>query len=212
MKASVGTRVFAVMTAGWLALTTASADEVVVNLNHSGPGSLRQAIADVGPGGTVTFDAALNGLVIGLGGTELVLTRDMSIDASALASGIVIDADRDSRAFSIDNSATVEIKNLTIRRGLEQTGGGILNRGELSLVDTTLTFCGAQRSFGGGGGGIFNAGTLALLNCTLENCGASSAGGGIHSDGILIMEGCTLHRNSAGSAGGREDRLEDRTD
>src|SRR5256714_13232269 len=50
----------------------------VTNTNDSGPGSLRQALADANDGDTIDFDPALNGQTIRLTGLELVIDRNTS--------------------------------------------------------------------------------------------------------------------------------------
>ncbi len=66
-----------------LFLTTSilPAQEIVVNLEDSGMGSLRQAILDVPRDGTVTFDASLAGKSIGLL-SEIELDQALTIDAT----------------------------------------------------------------------------------------------------------------------------------
>jgi hypothetical protein len=52
----------------------AHADTITVtNTNDSGPGSLRQALADANDGDTINFEPALNGQAIRLTGPELVI-------------------------------------------------------------------------------------------------------------------------------------------
>lgn len=59
---------------------TAHADTITVtNTNDSGPGSLRQALADANDGDAIDFDPALNGQSIRLTGQELVIDKNISI-------------------------------------------------------------------------------------------------------------------------------------
>src|SRR5262249_34090714 len=51
----------------------------VANTNDSGPGSLRQALADANDGDTVDFDSALKGQTILLTTAELVIDRNITI-------------------------------------------------------------------------------------------------------------------------------------
>src|SRR5205814_8893646 len=51
----------------------------VTNANDSGPGSLRQALADANDGDTIQFDPALNGQTITLTSGELVVADSITI-------------------------------------------------------------------------------------------------------------------------------------
>src|SRR5882757_7860680 len=51
----------------------------VTNTNDSGPGSLRQALADANGGDTINFDPALNGQTIPLTTDELVIDNNITI-------------------------------------------------------------------------------------------------------------------------------------
>ncbi|HEU0208269.1 MAG TPA: hypothetical protein VFQ78_04745 [Candidatus Udaeobacter sp.] len=54
-------------------ITARPATITVTNTNDSGPGSLRQALADADDGDTITFDSALAGQTITLTTTELAI-------------------------------------------------------------------------------------------------------------------------------------------
>ena len=51
----------------------------VTNTNDSGPGSLRQALADANDGDTLNFDPPLNGQSIHLTGPELVVDKSITL-------------------------------------------------------------------------------------------------------------------------------------
>src|SRR5436190_23436653 len=51
----------------------------VINTNDSGPGSLRQAIADAQNSDTIQFDPALNGQAITLTSAELFINKGITI-------------------------------------------------------------------------------------------------------------------------------------
>jgi hypothetical protein len=165
----------------WVTLGAAppAGDQVVVNNNDSGPGSLRQAIADVGIGGTITFDASLTGATITLISGALTIDKDMTIDAAA-APGLVISGNDADRVFFVDADTTAMLRNLTVRDGNTSSGGGgVLNEGTLIIVNSTIADNTADW-----GGGIENSGTLTMRNSTLSGNQAvgedpaSSGGGG----------------------------------
>src|SRR5205823_1425627 len=84
----------------------------VKNTNDSGPGSLRQAVADVAPGGTVTFDVAGT---ITLTGGELTIDKDLTINGPG-ANQLTVSGNNLSRVFNI-NGGSVRISGLTISNG-----------------------------------------------------------------------------------------------
>jgi len=51
----------------------------VTNTNDSGPGSLRQALADADDGDSISFDSSLNGQSIILTGGELLVDKSITI-------------------------------------------------------------------------------------------------------------------------------------
>ena len=149
--------------------------DVVDNDFSAGQLSLREVInfanEKLGPD-EITFDQALSGLVITLGGSQLEITDTLTIDASGLAGGITIDADGRSRVFQFASSDArdFEIVSLTITGGSttgSDDGAGILfdSTGTLSVTNSTLSGNTAVRD----GGGIFtSSGAVTVTNSTLS--------------------------------------------
>ncbi|MBK1827293.1 choice-of-anchor Q domain-containing protein [Haloferula rosea] len=173
----------------------------VTRIDDSGPGSLRQAIADATAGDVITFAPGLSGQTITLGGTELLINKSLTIDASALAEGITIDADEQSRVLGIiagSAGSTVTLNFLTLTGGRSTFGGGIFNsQGTLTLNQSTLS----GNSASSRGGGIYNGSTLTLNQSTLSGNSASS-GGGIYNLDALTLNQSTLSGNSSDLGGG----------
>jgi hypothetical protein len=86
----------------------------VINTNDSGPGSLRQALADANVGDTITF--AVGG-AIGLTGGELLVDKDVTISGPG-ADNLAIDGGAKSRVFHVSPRTTATISALTVRNGL----------------------------------------------------------------------------------------------
>ena len=136
-------------------IQAASAAFVVSNTNDSGAGSLRQAISDVTPGGTITFSGNLH---IKLD-SQLTISKNMTIDAGSR--NITIDAQKKSRVFNIGPDANVTLIGLTI------TGG-------FAVPDNHPNdpfFRGSE------GGGIHTEGTLTVEKCTISGNNAYKGGG-----------------------------------
>ena len=103
------------------------------------------------------------------------------------------------RVMSILAGVDVTIRDLAISRGKAERGGGIVNRGKLTLVDVDVRENRATAS----GGGILNLGRLTLGGETSVRANASVLGAGITNLGTLTLRGATaIRRNVASDDGG----------
>jgi hypothetical protein len=142
-----------------IALTLAMAQPLranitVTSLADSGPGTLRQAIADAAPGDTIDF--AVTGTITLTSG-QLTITNNLNIIGPGQTS-LTVNGNNSSRAFSVANG-TVFVSSLTVSNGY--------------ATDVT-----------GGGGGVRNyfAG-LTISNCCITSCQGQNYGGGINNYG-----------------------------
>jgi DNA-binding beta-propeller fold protein YncE len=92
----------------------------VTNTNDSGAGSLRQAIADVCPNGTIDFASGLSGQTIGLDST-LTIDKDLTIDGSSLASQVSINGNNTVGLFTVNSGITAIFNNLKFINGRTDT-------------------------------------------------------------------------------------------
>ncbi len=164
--------------------------------------SLREAVTVyAAKGDTVTFDPALVGGTIVLAGSEIEITEEITIDASAIG-GITVDGDGKSRIFNVDgqDAVTVTLKSLTITGGYELEGGGIFNDAytTLNLFDCTVTGNTAMNY----GGGIINSGTMSFTDCVISDNYSSYSGGGFYNYGDVTMTRVTISGNGAARFGG----------
>jgi len=131
---------------------SAFADVITVtNTNDSGPGSLRQALADANNGDTIDFSVTGT---IGLTSGELLVNKSITISGPG-ANNLAVNGNAKSRVFHVASGKTVTISGLTIMNGNSgsDAGGGIYNdHATLTLNECTVT--GNSASFTGGG--IFN--------------------------------------------------------
>ncbi len=109
---------------------------------------------------TITFDPALSGQSIVLAVGELTVPTSMTIDASALPDGIIIDGGGQFRVFRITADST--LRGLTIRGGkapgddLDTYGAGIrVQASNFTLIDCTIEE-NAGAGVAGGSGVNFN--------------------------------------------------------
>jgi hypothetical protein len=162
---------------------------IVTNTNDTGPGSLRQALADANNGSTINFDPSLNGQRIMLTSDELVIDKNLTINGPGPnLLGVYRSSQTSFRIFHVMPGTSVTISGLTISGGSsdERGGGGILNDHAILTLDS----CIVQNSFSAqfsAGGGIYNDGsegsaTLTILNSSITTNGAYLAGGGIYNN------------------------------
>jgi hypothetical protein len=173
---------------------------VVTNNGDSGPGSLRQAIADAPSGGTIVFAPALRGETIALSSGALEIAKNLSIQGPG-SDRLSVSGSNTSGVFDVASGETVTISGLTITGGSASQGGGISNAGNLTLDHDAVT--GNQAGpFIGEGGGIYNSGTLALDHSTVSGNQASAfsaEGGGMYNSGTATLDHSAVSDNQAAS-------------
>ncbi len=183
--------------------------------------SLREAIVSAAPNATILFAPGLSGGTIRLvmqtlPGNQaptatLFLTKNITIDASALPQPITINGDTDSNGTAdapvftvINSSVTATLNHLIITKGLV----GIYNyAGQLTVKNTTFSGDTAVN-----GAGIYNGyGNLTVLNSTFDHNNATSSGGAIYNTGdsssfhyksTFTLVGSTFDHNTANTTGG----------
>ena len=201
----------------WTSATAATTPDplVVTTLIDSEEtiGSLRRAIAEAKDGEVVSFDPSLRGGTIVLNGSQLVLDKAISIDATALwnesenAPGLSIDANGASRALYISDDAS--IAGLEIVGGAtDEVGGAIYSR----YANPVVTRCVIRDSSATNGGAIHvQYGAPSFVSCVVENNYASVDGGGVYvQGGEATFLDCQIRFNeSAKYGGGIENRLGD---
>jgi hypothetical protein len=175
----------------------------VTNAANSGAGSLRQAVADVCPGGSITFGGDYTITLA----SELPINRGLSIDGGSHR--VIVSGNHATRVFSV-TAGPVTLAHLTIADGNVQTsdcgafeacGGGILVRNSGLVVTVTNSILSGNWA-AARGGGIFNFGTLIVLSSTLVNNSASGAGGGLYNTAVATVQSSTFWGNSANIGGG----------
>ena len=186
----------------------------VTNLNDSGAGSLRQAIADANSAGgadVITFQAGLSGTITLTSG-QLEISDSVTIQGPG-AAVLAVSGNSSSRVFYLyNNSATLDvtISGITVTDGLAGGGGGISVWGEnLTLRDAVVT---GNESTDSGGGVYFNVdgdapeGSLRIYGTEIsENTAGGGTGGGIFlksNAGAFVLADSEVTDNSSVSDGG----------
>jgi hypothetical protein len=159
----------------------------VTNTNDSGPGSLRQALADAHDGDFINFATALREQTITLTNGELLVDKSITILGPG-STNLTVSGNGMSRVLHIGSGTIVSVSGMTITGGVmlfpnDGNGGGVLNdHATLRLTNCAVDFNGAAN-----GGGIYNDGssgsaTLTIINSTVSG-NFSPAGAGIFNDG-----------------------------
>jgi hypothetical protein len=199
-------------TRGPLVVTTL-ADEDDPGVKQGEGDSLREALRAALDGELIQFASHLSGGTILLGDTlfggtgQLTIDKDVTIDASALASQITINPGSASRAIGVTGGSTVVLKGLRISNGSADQGGGILNDGG-SLTLRRCTLSGNAASEKGGGVYNINGGSLTVSDGTVFSSNVAADGGGISNEigSSLEVNGATFSRNTATVGGGISNR------
>ena len=153
----------------------------VLNLNDSGAGSLRNAIAAAGANGVIHFAAGLKG-TIALTSGDLTLGKSLTIDGPG-ASKLAVSGNGHSGVFDVTQAgATININELAIVNGMAAVGAGIDNMGgNLSVASCTFT---GNKAVGVAAHGNFGA--TDADGAAIDNVG-----------GNLVVSRCTFTGNKA---------------
>lgn len=210
---------------------TTTQTHIVTTTADSGPGSLRQLIADAAPDDTIRFDKLLSGQTITLS-NQLWLTKTLTIDGSTLLQPITLSGNHRVRVLAVDQAADVTLLHLSI------ANGGVVAPVAPTIVPSvtpsvTLTAVPGPSYNTGTGAGLLNDGRLTLHRVIFTNNHAgyisytpltdsvggqqNSAGqallspsfaapggssGAIHNTGVLTITDSTFQRNKATNGNG----------
>lgn len=170
-------------------------DIIVTNENDSGPGSLRQAINDANAGDIIGFDGVLT---IYVHSENLYIQKDLTIIGD-----VTLHGGYSNRVLSIGRDVVVVLEDLLIWEGyaIFEDGGGIYNRGTLTLKGNTRV---SNSTSDKNGGGVYNDGTLTLQdNASILHNVAYFNGAGVYNLGTLtLQDNASIKSNSVSHKGG----------
>ncbi len=184
--------------ADWTVADEASLAEAITSANAAGAGEH-----------TITMTAAIT-LTAPLPAINNTAATRITLDGGSF----ILNAAGTGTALVIRESTTVTIQNITITGGAGsslpdgQSGGGVANRGNLTIVDSTITGNSARN-----GGGIINYGdnlispVLVLDGVQLTENEVSRFGGGIYNNAnggtaVVTVNGSAVLDNIATDSGG----------
>ncbi|MBI5567109.1 MAG: Ig-like domain repeat protein [Chloroflexi bacterium] len=161
---------------------------IVTSNADSGAGTLRQAIADVCAGGTITFDGDYTITL----DSQLTIGQDVTINGGAHT--VTVTGNDAVRVFQVNAAVVFNLYALTVTSGNCVTcdGGGMNNAGTANVANSTFVGNNAQH-----GGAVYNSGTLTVTNSTFGSNGATDSGGGLENQGDLLATNSTFAGNSA---------------
>jgi uncharacterized repeat protein (TIGR01451 family) len=189
-------------------VTSCFSNLVVTTNADSGPGSLRQAIADACDGSTVSFDMTQVTSPITLTSGELLINKNLTI-AGPGANLLSISGNNQSRVFNVGDNTTVHLDGITVTLGNQMTGesgGGILvgNHTTLTITNSAITN-NKSTSRGGGislGESTSSSSTLNLVNSTVSGNSAQDGGGVAGRGATMNIVNSTISGNTVNMNGG----------
>ena len=186
-----------------MARQTGAATITVTNTNDSGPGSLRQALANANNGDTINF--GVTG-AISLTSGGLGITKNVTISGPGF-SQLAVNGNQSSFVFGVFPQKTVNISGLRIRNaqvGIYNNEGRVSvshcvlgdnsSTGLYNHVGASMTVSNCNISNNSGTGAYNNQGTLAVSSCVLGD----NSDAGIFNSGTLTVNNCALNGNSGG--------------
>ena len=181
----------------------------VTNAADSGVGTLRAALNNAVTGDIVTFNAA--GMTVNLV-SQLTITKNLTVEGDLNHDGVAdvtLNGQYQTQVLRVNSGVTATLDGLIITKGLAAgnganagvdgtsvMGGGIVNAGNLTLNNVTVTSNAA--SGGGGGGGV----TAPYVGGAVGGGGGGGGalGGKIGGHGGTAGFGTGVYAGTAGSA------------
>lgn len=146
--------------------------------------------------GTIKDNVVLNGPF-----TSLTITQWPG-QAPAVVDG---QGGQTTSAIAVQPGNSVTLHQLTIDDGVAPFGGGgIYNRGTITVTDSTIAHNSASGAGAAAGGGIANVtGTVTVTDSTIAHNSATGGGGGIFNNGgtVTVTDSTIAHNSTANSGG-----------
>ncbi|HET8943125.1 MAG TPA: choice-of-anchor Q domain-containing protein [Rudaea sp.] len=175
-----------------------AAPSQVTNCNDSGSGSLRAAVASATSGESIDMQALTCSTITLTSGGISTNLDNLSILGPGQGKLTITGPPTPEAPFAAINTATgtFHIANLTVANGHGVGPGCVYAKGNLSLSGVTVTGC---TSVGNVGGGVRTRGNLTMVNSTLsDNTEVNSfGGGGAWVDGNATISNSTISNNVA---------------
>ena len=175
---------------------------VVANCNDSGPGSLRDAVASAGDGGSVDLTALTCSTITLTSGAIVIAGYGVTVFGPG-ANALTIDGNNSDRVIDHLGSGSLNISGLAVAHGVGAGDGGCLHsNGTIRLFYSAVHDCVAQASGAARGGGVYvrdylHMGYTTIVGNAVESGTGYARGGGIYVQNQITMSASTISGNSA---------------
>ncbi|MCL2687184.1 MAG: hypothetical protein FWE58_01450 [Methanobrevibacter sp.] len=174
-----------------------------IDVNPNDSGGIQGAIDSASSGGTVNLTVGTyNKTNLD---TNITINKNLTIQGDGSPDKVVIDGQKLSQIFTIDDGLNVTFINITFANGFSTTNGGAIFNG---FKDTSLTFINCiflNNSATASGGAIYNLGdNLYIENCDFDNNNAAIGGGVFTSGDDSVIEDSNFTKNSQAIALGTD--------
>lgn len=168
----------------------------VTNHDDSGPGSLRDTIADAGPDEWVVFDASLPTGTVNLL-SSLIIDKPVVIGGlSGTLQRHRVSGQGSVRVFEMQSGSSLELRDLEVFDGSASDGGAI-DGNQVSVVLTRVQFVSNHASSAGGGAVSIFEGQLTATDCAFT-ANTANWGGAISVQATEVtLDRCGFYLNSA---------------
>jgi hypothetical protein len=164
--------------------------------------SLREAVAAADSGDTVVFSGNLVGQTITLGGSEIVITKRITIDGNLDGVNVAfISGEMMSRIFLIETGGGLDLRNATLVQGNGASaninsgyGGAIYARTNTAISLDRVSIRGNQTQYGGAVY-IDNSGTHRITNSSLTGNSAEQGTAILGFNTTIFMSNTTVSGN-----------------
>jgi hypothetical protein len=178
----------------------------VTTTADSGAGSLREAVAQAAPAGTICFDPTVfhrnapepdRTIVLA---SEVVVDKDLFVNGPGTDAVTITRGESFTRLWRVVEGVSVTLEGLTVKGGylVGGSGGGILNGGTLTVENSLL-----QNHHAYYGGAIYSFGPLTITNSTITESQAVDGGGMfVNFARLSLADRSRVMGNDAGQRGG----------
>ena len=179
--------------------------QMVTTTGDSGSGSLRQVVSNSVPNDYVQFATNLSGGTIYLTTGLIAWSNNLTVDASTLPQGIIINGSQNGGIFQIAGGTNL-LMGIAFENGSAGVnatnghGGAISNGASLTIINCNFT---GNTKINYAGAAVGNLGVLTVSNCNFTgNLAVGGVGGAIYNLNTATINDSLLVNNVSGETSG----------